>query len=47
MFLINEYMENKDRVEKGILKKKTLWEMISKNLAKKGYNFTAEQVNGR
>lgn len=47
LLLINEFIENKEKVDKGIIKKKTLWEIIAKKLAEKGYSYTAEQVNGR
>lgn len=47
VFLIGEYKKNKDKIEKGRIRKKVVWEKIATMLQQKGFRVNAEQVNGK
>jgi hypothetical protein len=47
LLLIEEYMANKDKMEKGLIRKKAVWEKITKMLCSKGLFVNGNQVNGK
>ncbi|XP_071139839.1 uncharacterized protein [Mytilus edulis] len=47
LLLIEEYRANKNKMEKGILRKKVVWEKIAKMLCSKGFSVNGDQVNGK
>lgn len=47
LLLIELYSGNNEKFQNPLVKKKALWEEITKSLNSRGYNYTTKQVEGR